>query len=179
MKKYNFIFTLVGISLITLVLGLSFWKKIHTPNLSATYLSYPVPDFQLPSAIPPHKSLNKTLFLGSPHIVHAFASWCHTCEQEAPLISLLAPHAQAPWIGLSVHDTLNNTISTLDKYPNPYQDVLLDPDGHFSFQLGLTGTPETFIIDKHAVVRLKIQGPLTEELINTVINPFIQKLSEE
>ena len=36
--------------------------------------------------------------------------------------------------------------------------------------------PETFVIDRQGIVRLKHVGPLTEEFVNTKLIPLIEEL---
>jgi peroxiredoxin len=38
--------------------------------------------------------------------------------------------------------------------------VLLDPDGSVGKTYGITGVPETFVIDKKGTIRKKIIGPI-------------------
>jgi cytochrome c biogenesis protein CcmG/thiol:disulfide interchange protein DsbE len=59
---------------------------------------------------------------------------------------------------------------------NPYAHTLMDKDRHTAIDFGAAGVPETFVIDKQGVVRLKISEPLTPELIQTKILPLAAEL---
>ncbi|MBX9839175.1 MAG: redoxin domain-containing protein, partial [Silvanigrellaceae bacterium] len=43
--------------------------------------------------------------------------------------------------------------------------VVQDTKGLISIQYGVTGTPETFFIDKNSVVRYRIAGPVNKNII--------------
>ena len=42
--------------------------------------------------------------------------------------------------------------------------------------LGVTGVPETFVIDKEGVIRFKQIGPVTPEVLRDQIIPLVRKL---
>jgi cytochrome c biogenesis protein CcmG/thiol:disulfide interchange protein DsbE len=41
---------------------------------------------------------------------------------------------------------------------------------------GVYGTPETFVIDKQGIVRHKVIGPITVEVLNERLLPLIEQL---
>ena len=42
---------------------------------------------------------------------------------------------------------------------------------------GVYGVPETFVIDKNGIIRLKQIGPVTPEALRDTILPLVRKLS--
>jgi cytochrome c biogenesis protein CcmG/thiol:disulfide interchange protein DsbE len=44
---------------------------------------------------------------------------------------------------------------------------------------GVYGVPETFVIDKHGVVRYRHAGPLTAAALDTRIVPLVRRLQSE
>ena len=55
----------------------------------------------------------------------------------------------------------------------------LDSDGSISKMYGITGVPETFIIDKHGVIRYKEVGMVTPQNLKETILPLVKKLEQE
>jgi cytochrome c biogenesis protein CcmG/thiol:disulfide interchange protein DsbE len=52
----------------------------------------------------------------------------------------------------------------LAKLGNPYKFNMLDENRSYSFDLGVTGAPETFMIDKQGRVRLHHIGDLNQRV---------------
>ena len=45
--------------------------------------------------------------------------------------------------------------------------------------LGVTGVPETYVVDKHQTIVFHHAGPLTRDIINNDILPLVKKLNNE
>jgi len=43
---------------------------------------------------------------------------------------------------------------------------------------GVYGVPETYVIDKQGVIRMKHIGPITPEVLQSKILPLVQELSK-
>ena len=54
--------------------------------------------------------------------------------------------------------------------------VLADLDGRAGIDWGVYGVPETFVIDREGIVRLKHIGPLTPEVWAKDVLPLVRKL---
>ena len=54
--------------------------------------------------------------------------------------------------------------------------MAFDADGRVGIDYGVYGVPETFVIDKQGVIRLKLTGPLTREIVRDKLLPLIQEL---
>ncbi|MCW8861882.1 MAG: DsbE family thiol:disulfide interchange protein, partial [Rhodospirillales bacterium] len=59
---------------------------------------------------------------------------------------------------------------------NPYTLVGDDPDSRVSIDFGVTGAPETFIVDKEGVVRYKHVGPVTARVWQETLLPIVEEL---
>jgi cytochrome c biogenesis protein CcmG/thiol:disulfide interchange protein DsbE len=51
-----------------------------------------------------------------------------------------------------------------------------DLDGRVGIDYGVTGTPETYVIDKEGIVRLKHIGPIDPEVWKGQIEPKLKEL---
>ena len=59
---------------------------------------------------------------------------------------------------------------------DPYTLIGDDPDSRAAIALGVTGAPETFIIDAAGVIRYKHIGPITKENWNKQLWPIVERL---
>ena len=97
-----------------------------------------------------------------PYLINVFASWCAPCEIEAPV--LVALKAQGvPIVGVAYKDEPAKTRAFLARTGDPYARVLLDPEGRAGIELGVSGVPETYLVDGSGRILDKIAAPLTED----------------
>ena len=57
--------------------------------------------------------------------------------------------------------------------------ILFDRAGRLGLDLGVYGVPDTFVIDRGGVIRYKQVGPITEEALQSVILPMLERLASE
>ena len=57
---------------------------------------------------------------------------------------------------------------------NPYSRIDLDAAGRASIEWGVYGLPETFIIDRNGIVRLRYAGAITPDALVSTILPAIE-----
>lgn len=79
-------------------------------------------------------------------------------EQEAPL----ARERAAGW---------------LKQHGDPYLLTVMDIDGRVGIDYGVYGVPETYVIDKSGVIRMKHTGPVSPQILNDKILPLVAELS--
>ena len=53
----------------------------------------------------------------------------------------------------------------LAQHGNPYTLTLMDLDGRVGIDYGVYGVPDTYVIDKAGVIRMKQTGPITPDLL--------------
>jgi cytochrome c biogenesis protein CcmG/thiol:disulfide interchange protein DsbE len=112
---------------------------------------------------------------GKPRLPNVFASWCVSCRIEHPL--LLALKARGVAIdGLDWKDTAADGARYLAAQGDPYGKVGNDESGRVGIDLGVTGAPETFLVDGQGRVRYKLVGPITEEDWERTIGPLMRRL---
>ena len=54
---------------------------------------------------------------------------------------------------------------------------MTDFDGRVAIDYGITGAPETYVIDKNGVIRYKEVGQLTPEIMQRTILPLVEQLN--
>lgn len=113
---------------------------------------------------------------GEVWVLNVFASWCGPCRTELPVLGQLAEQSGVRIVGLDYRDTLELGLAFLKRHGNPYALTWRDPEGKGSMAWGVTGVPETFVIDRKGVVRLRHTGPVTAEDLNKRLLPLIKRL---
>jgi cytochrome c biogenesis protein CcmG/thiol:disulfide interchange protein DsbE len=118
-----------------------------------------MPDLLLPPLAGGQATPFRFLAAG-PTLINFYASWCAPCADEAPALMALKAEG-VKIIGVAYKDTPDNTRAFLSRYGNPYESVVLDPDGLGAVEFGVTGAPETYAIDAAGVIRGKFAGAIT------------------
>ena len=77
-------------------------------------------------------------------------------------------------IGVNYRDSLINAKNFINKFGNPYSEILTDKDGTIAINLGAIGVPETYIISKNKKILKKILGPINSEHIKEIENLSIK-----
>jgi peroxiredoxin len=94
-------------------------------------------------------------------LLHFWATWCTTCEQENPTLQRLvqAERENQQFVVLSVlvRDDADKAKAYMAQ--RGFDFPVLSDDRKVSAQYGLTGVPETFLIDKNGTIRDKVIGP--------------------
>jgi cytochrome c biogenesis protein CcmG/thiol:disulfide interchange protein DsbE len=99
---------------------------------------------------------------GSVVLVNFWATWCTSCVEEMPALERLAevlsgnPHFKI--VTILYRDDLERASQYLKQNGYIFP-VYVNPDGNAPGLFGITGVPETFIIDKKGVLRDKVIGP--------------------
>ncbi len=91
----------------------------------------------------------------------------------------LSAQKRVPIYGLDWKDTPSERSAWLTELGNPYLAIGDDASGRTAIDFGVTGAPETFIIDKKGRMRYKQIGPITEEIWSGVLEPLVRKLELE
>ena len=94
-------------------------------------------------------------------VVNVFASWCAPCRVEHPHLSALEARGVRV-VGIAWRDRPADTRRFLRELGDPYAVVLTDPEGRSGVELGISGVPESFLVDANGQVVAKASGPLVD-----------------
>lgn len=119
-----------------------------------------------------------TLRDGHVKLVNYWASWCAPCRIEAPTLDKIASSG-IPIYGVNYKDNPTKALKFLADYGMPYDTMGADPAGQMAINWGVSGVPETFVIDGKGVVRLRFPGPITPGVWENTIKPAIEKAAAE
>jgi cytochrome c biogenesis protein CcmG/thiol:disulfide interchange protein DsbE len=111
---------------------------------------------------------------GEVSVVNFWASWCTPCVQEHPLLVALRQRTGVKLYGVNYKDTTATARRFLGRYGNPFVAVGVDADGRAAIDWGVTGMPETFIVNGKGEVVYKHVGPISAETLETRIIPAIR-----
>ncbi len=138
----------------------------------------PAPAFNLPQLHAPDKNFRVEDMRGQVWIFNVWASWCVSCRDEHPLWVEFAQSNQLPIVGLNYKDQRTDALRWLLQLGNPYVLSVMDSEGRVGIDYGVYGVPETYVIDKQGVIRMKHIGPITPDVLNGKILTLVQELSK-
>lgn len=145
-------------------------------RIDTQLLEKPLPEFSLTALDDEQRLITQDALKGDVHLVNIFGSWCAACTYEHPVLSAIADSGEVDIIGIDWRDNRDAAKRWLTRYGNPYADIVFDPDSELAFDLGVTGAPETFIVDKNGVVRYKHTGIITADDWRTKLRPIVMEL---
>ncbi|MGY6532728.1 DsbE family thiol:disulfide interchange protein [Glycocaulis sp.] len=113
-----------------------------------------------------------------PYVLNIWASWCAPCRIEHPLLTELS-QSGIPIHGITYADRPENSRAFLQQLGNPFTSLASDPDRRASLDLGVTGAPETFVVDGNGVIRARWRGAITETIWERHMAPAWRAASRE
>lgn len=114
--------------------------------------------------------------LKGPMLLNFFASWCVPCRAEHPLLMRLARSEGVTLHGIAYKDDPANSRAFLDELGNPFGKIGVDRDGRAGIDFGVSGVPETYLIDSEGIVRYRQWGPLDRRVVEEEILPRLRQL---
>ena len=151
--------------------------KLNPREVPSPLIGKAAPDFQLAQLGDPAKTISQRDMLGKVWLLNVWASWCVSCREEHPVLMDFARLGVAPVVGLNYKDVRVDGNRWLGEFGNPYKLSAFDVDGKVGIDYGVYGVPETFVIDKHGVIRMKHIGALTQKVIDEKLLPLIKELN--
>jgi cytochrome c biogenesis protein CcmG/thiol:disulfide interchange protein DsbE len=140
--------------IVVLALGLR-----HDPNSTAsTLVGKPAPAFTLHAA--DGRTVSLASLHGHPVVLNFWATWCTSCLTEHPnLVAAWRRYASrgVEFLGISFQDSAGKGEEFLRQHGGNWP-VLSDPDEQTAISYGVTGPPETVLIDRNGIVRYKAPG---------------------
>ncbi|MBB4286301.1 DsbE family thiol:disulfide interchange protein [Roseospira goensis] len=148
-------------------------------ELPSVLLDQPVPEFALPGLPGREPPLTEKADLqGEVVLLNFFGSWCAACLQEHPVLQRIQDEGLVPVHGIAFKDQPDDTLRWLKRHGDPYDRIGYDTTNRIAIEFGITGAPETFVIDKAGVIRHKQIGPITDRIWAETLRPLIEDLNE-
>ncbi len=180
-KKKNQLLWLLPL-VIFVGLTIVLWKRLGVdPKIIPQEMTNQrLPEFSLPSLSLglTQGALKTTADLPSkPFILHVWGSWCPTCVTEQRYLQKLANQGVI-LVGVNYKDQTADAEAHLAQYGNPYVFNIQDLQGDLGVDLGVTGAPESFVIDQAHGIRVHVVGEVDDTVWQQQIQPCLNWLNQ-
>lgn len=192
----RFIWPLVGF--VVLVALLAVGLKLNPREVPSPLVGKPTPAFALPKLGAMDQTFSPQDMQGKVWLLNVWASWCVSCRQEHPILVEIAKNKAITLVGLNYKEVRGDGGFDMDKisadtekgmaverastwlkrHGDPYALSVVDLDGRVGIDYGVYGVPETYVIDKAGVIRLKHIGPITPDVFSGKILPLVAELNK-
>jgi cytochrome c biogenesis protein CcmG/thiol:disulfide interchange protein DsbE len=146
-------------------------REVPSPFIGRT-----APAFTLPLVGDANASFAPADMKGKVWLLNVWAPWCVSCRREHPVLMQIARSGRVPIVGLNWKDKEREAEALLERTGSPYVAVPDDLDGRVGINYGVTGTPETYLIDRAGIVRMKHVGPISNEVWQKRFDPKLREL---
>ncbi len=117
-------------------------------------------------------------FRGKVVVLNFWASWCGPCRIEHPeLVATARAYRDRDVVvlGILYNDQQNAARAWLREMGGEEYPTLLDPGTRTAIDYGLTGVPETVIVDRNGTVAFKRIGIVDREMLAREIEPLLAR----
>ena len=192
----RYVWILVGFA--GLVALLAIGLGLNPRDVPSPLVGKPAPAFTLAQLAEPERTLSPKDMQGKVWLLNVWASWCVSCRQEHPILVEFSKKVDVPLIGLNYKEVRGDGGFDMSKMPpeeekklawqrankwltehgDPYKLTVMDLDGRVGIDFGVYGVPETYIIDKTGIIRMKHTGPITPDVLGKKIMPLLAELNK-
>ncbi len=148
-------------------------------HIDSPLLGRAMPAFALPDLLQPERQRTPADLQGEVMLLNVWATWCISCRVEHPWLLRIARDEGIAIIGLNYKDDASAARQWLQERGDPYRFTILDADGRLGLDLGVYGAPETYLLDRHGVIRGKHVGVVDERTWRDTLGPQVKALQEE
>jgi cytochrome c biogenesis protein CcmG, thiol:disulfide interchange protein DsbE len=135
----------------------------------------PVPDAELPR-LDGEGTGSIADLRGKWVLVNFWASWCDPCRDEAPALQdFYERHGGDRFVvlGIDSQDLSGDALGFVDEFGLTYP-MLRDAEGERFDEFGITGLPESFLVDPNGGVSLIRRGPVDGEYLERYVAPKLE-----
>lgn len=165
--------------LVFVALSVLFWRglQLDPEYMPSALIDRPVPEFSLPS-LHNGELVNEDALVNGVTLVNVWATWCPACHVEHPYLNQLSERG-IRIVGLNYKDDDAAARRWLHEKGDPYSFSIADSDGMLGLDFGVTGAPETYVVDARGIIRFRYQGPLSERVWQQHFEPLLAQLGQE
>jgi cytochrome c biogenesis protein CcmG, thiol:disulfide interchange protein DsbE len=109
-------------------------------------------------------------------LVNFWASWCGPCRSEAPLLERFwRAHRQQGTVvlGVNLDDNTDDANRFIDEFGLTYPQLRSADGSRWRDDYGMTGFPESFLLDPDGNLAMIRRGPVTESVLAQQVEPVI------
>ncbi|WP_158966930.1 DsbE family thiol:disulfide interchange protein [Paraglaciecola sp. L3A3] len=154
----------------------------------STLLEQSMPAFVLPDLMNTKQTYTQDVFLGKVTLLNVWGVWCITCAIELPYLKQLEQEGKHivglyydqdidPDFGIKTVQRVQQEVTEkLAQLGNPYAFNIFDVKRDLSLDLGVTGAPETYLIDRQGKIRLHHIGDINPRVWAKKFAPIYDEL---
>jgi len=116
-------------------------------------------------------------FEGKVVLVNFWASWCPPCTKELPLLERTQRQmvkAGGTVLGINTRDNTEDALGFVRRFKLSFPS-LRDGSGDFAERWGLTGYPESFLLDERGRVAAARRGPIDQQWVDQQVKPLLDR----
>jgi len=162
-----------------LMLGLLLFGLGRDPNqVPSALVNRPLPEFSLPALFDSDTLISTSDVRGGIAIVNVWGSWCPPCHAEHPYLMELSEREQdITFVGVNYKERdIRDGQGFISDKGNPFDLIVVDMDGRLGIDLGVTGAPETFIVDSSGMIRYRHVGEINHRIWENTFKPIIAQI---
>ena len=176
-NRWLFALPLLMLAIMAGFFGYALTQNRDPADIGAPLVGKAAPAIDLAPLREDGKRLATADWRGHVTVLNFFASWCAPCQVEHPLLLRLSREGVRVQ-GVNYRNKPDEARAWLARLGDPYERVGADPDGKAGVEFGVSGVPETLVIDKAGIVRLHLRRPLTVDDAFARIAPLVKELSK-
>jgi cytochrome c biogenesis protein CcmG/thiol:disulfide interchange protein DsbE len=174
-NRLPYLLPLMTLAILAGFFGWSLVSGRDPASIGSALVGQPAPPLKALALRPGEAALSDALLhTGKPVLVNFFASWCTPCLAEQPLLERLAKKEGVTIIGVAWKNKPEEARAWLKRLGDPFAAAGYDLDGSMAVNWGLSGVPETFLIDAQGILRLHIRAPILEKDVESRILPLLR-----
>ena len=163
--------------LLIALLGL-LWHELFSARaaeIPSALVGEPVPHFRLQTLFAPPNQFTEKNLRGRVSLLNVWATWCYACNLEHGMLMKIKDEYHVPIYGINYKDNPQDARAYLQKKGNPYVMIGSDNSGDTGIDLGIYGTPETFVISPRGRIIYRHVGTIDQETWDSVLYPLLKK----
>ena len=140
----------------------------------------PAPEAELPT-LDGSETQSLADYRGQWVLVNFWASWCNPCRTESPdLQRYQEQHGSDTFtvLGINQRDLTDDANEFIEEFGLTYPQ-LRDAEGSQADPFGMSGLPESFLIDPKGDIALIRRGPVDSEYLDKYVTPLITAATTE
>jgi cytochrome c biogenesis protein CcmG, thiol:disulfide interchange protein DsbE len=163
----------MGVLAVVALLGFGLLSK----GEAAIAVGDPAPNGQLETLVAADGADQISDYRGGWVLINFWASWCEPCRDEAPALEQFWRRHRdrnVTVVGVNLDDTSGDAREFIAEYGLTYPQ-LRDGDGsQWRDDYGMTGFPESFLVDPEGKLAVIRRGPVDAEVLDTQFAPVIE-----
>lgn len=160
-------------------------------ELQTGRLGHTMPAFSLPDLMSEQKIWTDKDLLGEVYLLNVWGTWCPTCiaelgyltelrERGVKIVGLYYEQAYDPDFGdrFDLGALRQDVTNMLNRAGNPYAYNILDLERTLALDLGVSGAPETFLVDKAGKILVHHTGDMNERVWRAKFASLMQEVNQ-